>query len=229
MNGRTWKVTFLFIVLILAVTIVIQWYEPQEDEDFQEMALPTDAVQMEDVRAYLPAWPDLTYYFTGDGMEFATFRRKITFVASGLVQIEDLSGTNLARVVECTENELRVIWSEEEFYDEHSLLNPVPSEGNSDGRAENLILLKAPLKKGNFWVDEAFKREIIKVKQVVSVPLGSFHDVVVVKVESLENDNIVRYEYYAKNIGLIKQESVYAQEGKTHTIKSALTDLSTVP
>lgn len=65
------------------------------------------------------------------------------------------------------------------------------------------------------------------MKQVVEVPLGTFYDVVVVKSRSRAADS-VHYEYYAKNVGLIKREFVLQLEGGTYQIVSSLEAVSSV-
>lgn len=158
--------------------------------------------------------------FAGEGLEFAAFTRQVTFATPGFLQIEDLSGTNLVKIVEVTPEEIRVVWSAEEFYEDRNLLEPSP------GRRERLVLLKTPLEVGTSWSDDRFRREIVEVNKVVQVPLGTFCDVIVVKSEVLDASEGVQYEYYAKNMGLIRRESQYGREAESFTVISTLEKLT---
>ncbi|HAI52507.1 MAG TPA: hypothetical protein DCL99_04360, partial [Firmicutes bacterium] len=104
MAGKKWeKVTWGLLLLVLAVLVTLAW--PGEQRAGEPKA---------DLRAYLPALVGTTYHFAGSGMEFAAFSRRITFAGEGLLQLEDLSGTNLAMVVEHGPHELKAIYAEEE-------------------------------------------------------------------------------------------------------------------
>lgn len=227
MNEKKWKLGLLLALLILVVSLIAQWVEPSR-VPMMPLRIAQESTD-EDLRSYLPNWSGVTYYFAGEGNEYASFIRQVTFTTQEAVQIEDSSGTTLAQVVEYDAEELKVVWSEEELYEQRSLLNPVPKEARLGGHRENLVLLKAPVAKGTRWDDDRFQREIVSVNQVVTVPLGTFHNVVVVKNKSLEADNWVQYEYYAKNMGLIKRESLYVQDGETYAVVSSLADVTTIP
>jgi hypothetical protein len=218
MNGKQWQLAFLVVVIVLFLALVLNWFGPNEQS--QENVTTTD------VRAYLPPLQGITYFFVGEGMEYAAFSRRITHVAPGFIQLEDLSGTNLAQVLETSPQELRITWSEEEFYENDSLLDAPSRAGREGGRSTDLVLLKAPLTKGNTWSDERFSREIVSVDETVTVPLGVFYDVVVVKNKSATSNDFVQYEYYAKNIGLIKRESLFVQNGQTVAVVSSLKSIT---
>ena len=209
MQGKGRRLRFPLIVLLVVAVLAIRWFGPFSDST--EEAKNTSEVSelaAKDVRVYLPPLPSLTFFFAGEGMEFASFTRKITFSDPQTLQIEDSSGTNLAQVVEVTAEQLRIVWAEEEFYEEKNLLDEGARQNRQGGAERDLILLQAPISPGHSWSDESFQREIIATDETVTVPLGTFYEVVVVKNRSLAADNFVTYEYYAKNIGLIKRVSV---------------------
>lgn len=218
MNGKNWRLCCLVLLLLLITTLVARWVLPGEEAAPEPYG--------DDLRAYLPALPGAVYAFQGSGNEFAAFMRRITFAESGLVQLEDASGTNLALVVEHHPQKLTVIWSEEEFYEEESLLDAEYRASRGRGHAVELVLLSAPLVVGHTWSDQRFQREIVAVDQVVAVPLGVFYDVVVVKSTNPEAPEMELYEYYAKNVGLIKRESLFPSDGKTYSVVSSLRSFS---
>lgn len=219
MMRRYWRAGLLGLILLLSALVLLRLCLAGGEDP--------DPAPQEDLRAYLPPLVGTTFHFQGSGMEYASFRRRITFASGDLLQMEDLSGTNLAQVVERSPQELAVIYAEEEFYAEQSLLGKEARQGRELGRSLKLILLKGPLEIGNTWSDDQFQREIVAVKQVVEVPLGTFYDVVVVKSRSRAADS-VHYEYYAKNVGLIKREFVLQLEGGTYQIVSSLEAVSSV-
>jgi hypothetical protein len=217
MKNGIWRAVYLGLVLLLLVALAGKWLWPGQKEREESIR--------DDLRAYLPALVGTTFQFEGSGMEFASFSRRITFAAPGLVQLEDLSGTNLAVVLEHRWDRLRLIYSEEEFYAEESLLDEEQRRGRP-GRSVDLVLLKAPLKVGTAWRDQNFQREIVALDQVVEVPLGVFYDVVVVKSISHDAPENVLYEYYAKNVGLIKREFLLLADGEPYLVTSSLKSIS---
>ena len=231
MNGKGWRLSFSVIVLILVVALAMKWLEPpvSTSKAENEADIPALATAASDLRVYLPPLHGMIYYFTGKGMEYAAFSRRITSAAPGFLQIEDTSGTNLAQVAEYNTDELKVIWSETEFYENRSLLDPSVREGRKGGEPTNLVFLKAPVIKGQKWNDASFQREIVSTDHVVTVPLGTFYEVVVVKSRSLQAEDFVQYEYYAKNMGLIKREALYVQDGETFAVVSSLNSLACPP
>ncbi len=226
MQRRRWKFGFFVVFLILVATLSYQWMQPGAF-DFEQEELSVNAKEHDgdNLQAYFPNWSGVTYRYSGEGMEFSSFSRKISFARDGLIQIEDESGTNLVQVVESSDHEIKVVWVEEEFYDGVSILNPESRSERENGRAVNLILLKAPLKEGTTWSDERFEREIRSIDQVMETPLGTIYDVIVVKNRSKDAENFVQYEYYAKNVGLIKRETIQILNGETYGTVSTLHDL----
>ncbi|HBN96909.1 MAG TPA: hypothetical protein DDZ66_11455 [Firmicutes bacterium] len=228
MNGKGWRLSFSVMVIILLVALIMKWMEPSVLIHTEGTGVQNEPVAT-DLRMYLPPLQGMAYYFSGEGMEYAAFTRQITFTSPVSLQMEDLSGTNLAQVVEYSPDELKIIWSEEEFYAQESLLDSASREGRERGSTRNLILLKTPVEKGNSWTDERFQREIVATNATVTLPLGTFYEVVVVKTKRADDDDFVTYEYYAKNIGLIKRESVYLLDGETYAVVSNLKGLASPP
>lgn len=224
MQTARWQKVFLGLIVVLSAVLLLNWLDPEPLEE--GVAAPSSS---DELWAYLPSLQGMTYYFAGEGMEFASFTRRITFTTPDSTQLEDLSGTNLAQVVEYGADELKIIWQEEEFYTGENLLRPGALKEREQGSPSQVVLLKTPLVKGTSWTDDRSRREIVAVDQVVEVPLGSFADVLVVKSTRLGADDFVQYEYYAKNIGLIKREALFLQNGQTYAVVSSLKCLASPP
>lgn len=218
MDGKRWQWVFLLLVGVLIVAFGLNLLDKSASTEGE--------CPYYDVRAYFPSLAGMTYYYVGEGMEYAHFSRRLTHVAPGAIQVEDLSGTNLVQVIETSPQELRSVWSEEEFLENRSLLEPQARSGRESGWNTELVLLQAPLEKGHTWSDERFQREIVATELTVRVPLGEFQDVVVVKNKSINNEGFVQYEYYAKNIGLIKREALFVENGDTYAVVSSLRSIA---
>lgn len=226
MKSNRIRIGFLLVLLFLVSTLIAIWvYPPLIDNHPLAERIKSNYCPSESVLAYMPTWAGAKYEFVGDGLEFADFTRRITFASPELIQIEDSSGTNVVSIMELTPLELRVVWSGEEFYEKRNLLGPWVKKEHTllPGREESLIPLKAPLEVGKQWSDSGFEREIYQVNRQVTVPLGTFSDVVVVKSTPIDGDGVV-YEYYAKNLGLIKRQSHY----NTLIVTSSLAQLEVV-
>ncbi|HHT90913.1 MAG: hypothetical protein QM451_06565 [Bacillota bacterium] len=225
MSRKGWGWSLSVLVLVFFVALAIRWMElltPQSENGVDVIdSLPGQV----DLRAYFPPLQGLTYSFAGEGMEYAAFTRQITFAVPGILQVEDLSGTNLVQVLECGAHELKIVWSEEEYYGDQSLLDEEDRLERGAGQPRNLVLLQTPLVPGHTWSDERFHREIVAVDEVITVPLGTFYDVVVVKNQSLDMEDSVQYAYYAKNVGLIKREFLSGQGGDSNAVVSSLQSL----
>lgn len=229
MDGKRLRLGLGIVLLILISSLVVEWINPSfVDNHPLQKYLRTNPCPSDSVLAYLPTWGQAMYKFAGEGIEFAAFTRRITYAAPELLQIEDLSGTNLVKIVELTPNELRVVWTAEEFYEDRNLLK-LWLEGDKSsipGRAEALVPLQGPLRVGTSWTDDRYQREIVQVKQVVTVPLGTFYDVLVVESKALGSEDWVQHEYYAKNMGLIKREARLGAGDEDLLVISALEELN---
>lgn len=227
MERQNWRAVYLVVVLLLLAVLTARWFWPVEEVPGER--LDSYALVQDDLRAYLPALVGTTFFFEGEGNEFATFSRALTFREPGLLQLEDLSGTNLAMVVELKPDELKVVYLEEEFYTGENLLSEAVRRERELGRPANLVLLKAPLRVGTSWSDNDYQREIVAVNQVVEVPLGVFYDVVMVKAVPVDSPSTVLYEYYAKNAGLIKRVFVSTLDEEPYSVVSSLKGLGSAP
>ncbi|MFT4415417.1 hypothetical protein ACLM5H_16270 [Fredinandcohnia humi] len=77
------------------------------------------------------------------------------------------------------------------------------------GGSSALLLIKYLIKNGTKWglgegENQYGTREIISVNSTVTTKAGTFKNVVVIK-EHISYGNITRYEYYAPNVGLIRE------------------------
>jgi hypothetical protein len=160
--------------------------------------------------AYFPVAVGSRWDYAGIGNEYAAFVRTVTFRQGDKAQVQDDNGgTVVASVFRISANEIKRIVSLPEFYENRSLLDA--KENASE------VLLRAPLKAGEKWDFALGTRTIDALGVEVTVPAGTFKQVLKMKVTSKGSD-WVTYEYYAPGVGLVKKES---GDGK-YTVSSLL-------
>ncbi|ADQ14905.1 hypothetical protein [Halanaerobium hydrogeniformans] len=157
------------------------------------------------LKAYLPLQEGMTYNFTGEGPIHPGLEREIMFTENSYGQILDKgTGTNIVLVYKVEENRIVKIFAEAEFYDENNLIKKLEEEAEVQE-----VILQLPLEEGATWETNDKKRRIVSTDKVITVPAGTFYDVIQIKITSLNQENNNKsYHYYAKNIGLIKQKTI---------------------
>ncbi|MCK8826561.1 hypothetical protein MWH25_02200 [Natroniella acetigena] len=169
--------------------------EQEEQEEVEEVNL----------KAYLPMQEGMIYDFSGEGPIHPSLEREIMFTEEPYVQILDKgTGTNIVLVYTVQEEQIGKIIEEAEFYEEDNLIEELEEEPEVQE-----LILQQPLEEGATWETNDQQREIVATDEIITVPAGTFYDVIQVRVTSLnEEDNNETYHYYAKNVGLIKQETI---------------------
>lgn len=163
---------------------------------------PPKELAITDVSAYCPSASGLTWVYEGTGNEYAGFTRKTIRSQNNLAQFSDNNGgTQLGLVYQITPDAVLLLYTKEEYYSDVSLLTEKPNR--------NDVLLKAPLKPGASWQDTRFKREVISITDTITVPGGTFTNVVQIKSTPLNQANTAsQTEYYAPEVGLIAREYI---------------------
>ncbi|MBW8382444.1 MAG: GerMN domain-containing protein [Youngiibacter sp.] len=146
------------------------------------------------VKDYFPFEGDVEYIFEGMGNEYATFTRTVDYIDGNRIQIRDNNGgTEIVKVIEATEDEVRLVYSRAETYFRESFIK------KDSGKPE--ILLKAPIAKGTTWMmPDGSKSTITGIDVVVKFPYGEYK-AVEVTIDGATGDTI---NYYAKGAGLVK-------------------------
>jgi hypothetical protein len=159
--------------------------------------------------AYFPLTLGSYWEYEGHGNEYATFNRKVLFVKGNRAQTtEDNGGTVSTRVIETTENSVKILYFSGEDYEPKNLLDTnFPINSNS-------MILQAPIKVGTAWPGDGDNKQIVAVDAVVETPAGKFENCVQVK---LTNPNSTIYQYFKKGIGMVKQEFISAESNTTVT------------
>ncbi len=202
MNRKSVYLLILFSVFLL----FIGGYElmVENDELFPESP---------SILTYFPVYPDMSYKFAGEGMEYAAFNRRVIHKNEDtFVQIHDeTTGTTMARIFRLDSEQISLVYQEPEFYTDENLLEDI----DELELTEIETILKAPLQEGATWETGGRRREIIAVDEVLETEAGKFRDVIKIKAVRIDDeDGFTTYEYYARNIGLILQESITEDDYK---------------
>lgn len=151
-----------------------------------------------DIRELMPSEVGNYWKYSGAGNEYADFEQKIIFQDGDKVQIQLINpGTSAAVIYEISDEAVKVVYSESEFYEEKNILD---SEGNVDQ-----TILKAPIAEGTTWTQDGRIYEIDNTKAFVETPSGNFENCVKVTVK-YENQDTVEAYYYKPKLGLVFQE-----------------------
>lgn len=142
---------------------------------------------------YFPIKGNVKYIYEGEGNEYASYDVVIDYTSDNKVQQRvDNGGTIMAKVFEIKDGELRQTYSRAEVYYRENMLDKKDSEE---------ILLMEPLEEGTTWtLGDGNIRTITSMATSINVPAGSFE---AIEVETVGEDYKI-FDYYAKNIGLVK-------------------------
>ncbi len=200
------------IIILLMMSIILTGCMKKESSELNEK-LFEDGMER-DLRSYFPMIEGMEYEFSGEGDEFASFTREIKYVKKPYVQFHEYSGTVGGFVYEVKEDQISKVFAQTESFEENNILSKL-----GDDPVIQEIILKTPLTVGNTWETRDKKREIVSLDETVTVQLGTFYDVIKIKVTSTtEGENFEIYEYYAENVGLILKET----KGEGYQVRSKL-------
>ncbi len=136
--------------------------------------------------------------YEGTGGEFAGYTEYVDFIQDNRIQLRmNNGGTEIVRVIERKDGELREIFSEPEIYYVENFLTKKPKESR--------VLLKEPIAVGTSWINsEVETNTITSVDAKVETPLGVFDAVEVSRVSENDGVTYTTTDYYAIDMGLIK-------------------------
>lgn len=170
---------------------------------------PGDGKPTVNIAEYLPLKEGNKWIYEGIGNEFAGYTQEVTHEKDNTYQVVVYSGTITTNRYVVTEDSILNTYREPEAEEVKNLLD---SPANFDG-----ILLKLPLEVGNSWISDGNNCEIFSINSTVQVPAGTFSDCVVVKITYKDSGHST-FQYYKKNVGLVKSEYVMENSEKIESL-----------
>lgn len=153
-------------------------------------------------RDYFPLSQGSNWTYQGFGNEFASFTREVLYSSASQAQMKESNGgTVSASIYELSEGALKRVYFQGENYQPVNLL----ARGFKSN--ESTVILKEPLQAGNEWSTGNGQRKIMQTDAQVQTPAGAFNNCIKVEI-SEKNSSALNYEYYAKDVGLVKREFI---------------------
>lgn len=136
------------------------------------------------------------YLYAGENSEFAEYIRYVEYIDGDKFQIRtNNSATETVKVIQVTDNELKVIFKRGVCDYRENFLNKPASQTE--------ILLKGPLSKGTEWnLEDGSRRYISAIDAKVSTKAGEYE---CIEVTTERKNGEKDLHYYAPNIGLVKE------------------------
>ncbi|MHB8074405.1 GerMN domain-containing protein [Desulfosporosinus fructosivorans] len=174
---------------------------------------PNTNAEVLTIKDYFGQKENSKYVYEGQGNEFASYTVFMDYKAGNRVQQRSNNGgTEMVKVLENKDGELRILLSRGECYYRENLTQ-APSSNVE-------ILLKEPLEIGTSWtLADSRIRSITNLQVEVATPSGTYKTLEVTTVG--KGDKTL--DYYAPNIGLVK--SVFTSNGVE--VSSTLSKLET--
>lgn len=143
---------------------------------------------------YYPFEKDIKYMYEGTGNEYATYSVQVDYLKENRQQIRvNNGGTEMVKVFENKDGELRLIFSKGESY--------YREDFTSKTNDKSEVLLKEPLTKDNSWtLSDGGVRTITNVKASITTPVASYE---CIEVTTVRKESTIK-DYYAANVGLVK-------------------------
>lgn len=201
----------LFILILVIVVLVVGCKPTLGSEEIGVDNPVTEELTIPD---YFPFMENRVFDYEGIGSEFAEQKLYFEFIEDNKAQLKIMNpATNVVKVLEYKEGELREIYSEGEFYHIENMLDLKKEQSD--------ILLKEPLEVGNSWTTvNGLNRSITGLDVDVETPMGSFKGL---EVTTEFEEGRTQKEYYVKDIGMmasIYKDGDYVAETLLKSIKN---------
>lgn len=207
----------LLIIISLLLSLVLLSGCAKKDDvkpsEGDKSTPPETKAVLHTIKDYYGYKENSKYVYEGQGNEYASYTVIIDYKSGNRVQLRSNNGgTEMVKVLENQDGELRILLSRVESYYRENLTQA--TNGNLE------ILLKEPLLVGTSWtLSDSRKRSISKLEVELTTPLGSYKTLEVTT-EGKEGKTL---DYYAPDIGLVK--SIFSSNGVE--VSSTLTRIET--
>lgn len=202
----------LILIISLLLSLVLTSSCANKNVEKPKSTSPETKAELH-IQDYYAFKENTKYVYEGQGNEYASYYVFVDYKSEDRVQLRSNNGgTEMVKVLENKDGELRIIQSRGESYYRENLTQ-VPSSNVE-------ILLKEPLALGTSWtLADSRKRSISNLEVDMTTPTGTYKTLEVTT-EGKEGKTL---DYYAPNIGLVK--SVFTSNGLE--VSSTLSKLET--
>lgn len=204
------KLFFLLITSLLLVGCESKTDLPQKNP--QPSLPPVVDEQTVSLLDFFPQTPVKKIY-QGFGNEFAQYTEKL-YKNEGpyYPAVMDNGGNRFLRIYKVTEKEISLVYEQPDFFEEE-----IPKPSSLEGRFLDQPLLRIPLEVG----EKVGQWKIVSVTEKVTLPIGKFSDVIVIR--KINEDGSIIRQYWTKKYGKIKDEFLFKDEnGDIYEVSSEL-------
>lgn len=175
-----------------------------------------DTTLSQNMLDWVPMNPDTKYVYEGEGNESANYTIYPQFTHSDTLQlVQSTSGTDMVKVYEYTENEVREVFLRGETY----FRDDIVDTGLTTGQENFDILLQSPIEEGHSWESPSGSiSEITNTDVSVETPSGNYDAIEVTRTI----DDTTTLLYYAPQVGLVQTISEPESE---MTVTSTLSEI----
>lgn len=168
------------------------------------------------VSDYFPLKADVHLKYFGEGNEFAEYETFVDFINGNKIQLRVVNpGTISAEVYIVDNDALTLVYAEGEVYYRHDFTSMATNDE---------ILIKAPIKEGTSWnIQNNSVRTITAVDKKIAVKAGEYNALEV----TTQAGDYKTIQYYAKDIGLIKEVYTAKDGANEFSITSELEKMET--
>lgn len=215
------KISIFFIILLIFSILsgcskneIPQKVEEKTAEERENKKEEKEVLDVS-IADYFPFKENSLMYYKGVGNEYAEQKVYFDYIEKDRAQIRVSNpGTEVAKILEYKDGELREVYSEGEFYNIENLL-----KSDVKKKDDYEIILKEPLKVGLSWkLSDGKKRTITGVDVEIDTP---YKELKVLEVTTELGNNRKQIDYYAKGIGHVA--SIY--KGEDMEVKTLLEKL----
>ncbi|MFA9396637.1 MAG: GerMN domain-containing protein [Clostridiaceae bacterium] len=170
------------------------------------------------VSDYFPFENDIRLVYSGTGNDYADTNIYVDFIKEDRMQLRVIYSGNSScvtygQLVQVRGGEISFIKNVDNFYYRDNL--------TEDDSNVFQIILKEPLQVGNSWIlSDGRKAFISSIDKEIVTSLGSFNAIEV----TTENGDDCSYDYFVKDIGLVKMQYIYNGEKVTNELQKIVKD-----
>lgn len=175
-----------------------------------------DTTLSQNMLDWVPMSANTKYVYEGEGNESASYTIYPQFTHSDTLQlVQATSGTDMVKVYEYTENEVREVFLRGETY----FRDDIVDTGLTTGQENFDILLQSPIEEGHSWESPSGSiSEITDTDVSVETPSGNYDAIEVTRTI----DDTTTLLYYAPQVGLVQTISEPESE---MTVTSTLSEI----